>query len=159
MGIGGHVGFNCPLFKNTEFADYTIEFEQVENGPFYYTRTDGCEGIIHREDRAIELESIKELKLNYSLFDKDVLIIDNMKSSAVMLKNNENHKGFEFKMNGFNSVGFWTPPFKKAPFICIEPWTVTPDFSDNSGKFSEKPNIRKLSPNSDFSVSYEMKIK
>jgi galactose mutarotase-like enzyme len=61
-------------------------------------------------------------------------------------------------MNGFKSLGIWTPPFKKAPFICIEPWTLTPDFSDNSGKFIEKPNIARLSPDVEFSVSYEMKI-
>jgi galactose mutarotase-like enzyme len=158
FGIGGHVGFNCPLFTNTQFLDYTIKFEQVENGPFYYTRTNDCDGVIHREDRVIELEGKKELKLDYSLFDKDVLIIDNMKSDTLMLLNSKNNKGLEFKMNGFNSIGLWTPPFKKAPFICIEPWTVTPDFSDNSGKFSEKPNVSKLSSNGAFSVSYEMKI-
>ena len=158
FGIGGHAGFNCPLFKNTQFADYIIEFEKAENGPIYYTRTDDCDGIIHREDRFIELEGKDELKLDYSLFDKDVIVIDNIKSNTIKLLCNKNNKGLEFKMNGFNSIGLWTPPFKKAPFICLEPWTVNPDFSDNTGKFSEKPNITKLSPNGEFSVSYEMKI-
>ena len=157
FGIGGHTGLNCPLYKDTQFTDYSIEFEQVENGPFYYSRLEDCGGVIHREDRIATLEHKKDLKLDYSLFDRDVIIIDNLKSGSVKLINNKNNRGFKFNMKGFNSLGIWTPPFKKAPFICIEPWTVTPDFSDNSGKFGEKPNITRLSPNDVFSVFYEMK--
>jgi galactose mutarotase-like enzyme len=157
FGIGGHTGFNCPLFENTQFTDYSIIFEQTETGPVYYTRTNDCDGVIHREDRVAKLEGNKELKLEYSLFDRDVIIIDNIRSHFIKLVNKENGKGFEFKMNGFKSLGLWTPPFKKAPFICIEPWTVSPDFSDNSGKFIEKPYITKLPIGCEFSVSYEMK--
>ena len=29
--IGGHLGFNCPLFYNEKYEDYTVVFEQQEN--------------------------------------------------------------------------------------------------------------------------------
>lgn len=158
FGIGGHTGFNCPLTPDTDFTDYFIQYEQVEHGPFYYTKTEDSDGVIYRDDRILKLEDKDKLNLDYSLFDRDVIVMDNMKSSAFKLLNYKNNNGIEFKMNGFSSVGFWTPPFKKAPFICIEPWTVNPDFSDNSGKFNEKPNITKLTPNDELSVSYEIVI-
>ena len=158
FGIGGHTGINCPLYDGTEFGDYYVRFETTEDGPFYYTRTDDCGGVIHREDRIPQLEGKKELKLDYSLFDKDVIVMDNMRSKAMKLLNTKNDHGVEFKMNGFSSIGFWTVPFKKAKFICLEPWTVNPDFSDNSGKFDEKPNITKLPKGKDFTVSYEINV-
>lgn len=158
FGIGGHIGFNCPLYAGAQFTDYTIEFEDVENGPFYYTRTDDSDGVIHREDRAMNLEGKKDIQLDYSLFDKDVLVIDNIKSKTLKLFNKKDNKGIQFIMNGFSSIGLWTPPLKKASFICIEPWTLNPDFSTNSQKFSEKPNVSSLSPNKEFTVSYEVKV-
>lgn len=158
FGIGGHAGFSCPLFPNTEFHDYVIAFETAENGPFYYTRTDDCDGVIHREDRIPSLEGKKELPLDYALFDRDVVVMDNLKSSTIKLLHAKTNKGLAFRMNGFSSIGFWTTPVKKAPFICLEPWTVNPDFSDNSGKFSEKPNITRLAPGKEFAVSYQMNI-
>lgn len=157
-GIGGHTGFNCPLFKDTAFSDYYIEFEQIENGAFYYTRSDDCGGIIHKEDRIYNLEGKKQLQLDYRLFDKDVVILEEMKSSNIKLLNKKNSKGVNFIMNGFNSLGIWTPPLKNAPFVCLEPWTVTPDFSDHNGKFEDKPNIKRLSQKNSESVSYEMRI-
>ena len=158
FGIGGHIGFQCPCIPDRKFNEYSIQFEQTEEGPYYYTRSSDSGGIIHREDRNFDLEGWLELKLDYPLFDKDVLIIDNLKSKSLMLLENVNNKGIELKMNGFHSLGVWTPPRKRAPFVCIEPWTVTPDFADNTGKFEDKPNITKLSPGNEFFVSYEMKI-
>lgn len=157
-GIGGHTGFNCPMFPNTQFNDYYILYNKVESGPFYYTNPSDAEGIIHKEDRINNLEGKRELKLNYNLFDRDVIIIEQLKSSAIKLLNTKNKKGIEFIMKGFNSIGFWTPPKKNAPFICLEPWTVIPDFSDNSGVFNEKPNITKLAIGESSSVSYAMRI-
>jgi galactose mutarotase-like enzyme len=158
FGIGGHAGFNCPIFKDTTFNDYSVVFEKAEDGPIYYTRLEDCDGVIHREDRITHLEGMKELKLDYFLFDRDVIVIDKLKSKSLKLIQRASGKGFEFILDGFKSIGLWTPPLKKAPFLCLEPWTVTPDFSDNSGKFEEKPDITTLAPGKDFKVSYEMNL-
>ena len=158
FGIGGHTGFNCPLFAGSAFSDYTVQFEQAESGPFYYTRTDDCDGVIHREDAVPELAGTTSLPLDYSLFDRDVLLMDNLKSTTIKLINVKNNRGLAFTMQGFSSIGFWTPPLKQAPFICLEPWTVNPDFSDASGKFDEKPGVTRLAPQGVSTVSYEMRI-
>lgn len=158
FGIGGHPGFICPLYDNTEFSDYYIEFNETENGPFYYTNPSDFEGVIHREDRINSLKDVKKFALDYSLFDKDVIILEKLNSKSIKLLNTKNNKGIKLKMQGFHSLGIWTSPLNKARFICLEPWTVTPDFSDHNSKFEDKPNITKLSPNKEFSVSYEMKI-
>lgn len=158
FGIGGHPGFNCPLFENTEFDEYSVIFEKEEAGPFYRMRPDKFDGTIYPEDRVRELEGTKEIKLEYSLFDEDVLILDNFKSNSLKLLNKKNNKGFELKIYGFNSIGLWSPPLKKAPFICIEPWTVTPDFIDSTGRFEDKPKLTRLMPDGVFSVSYEIKV-
>jgi galactose mutarotase-like enzyme len=158
FGIGGHTGINCPLYAGTVFEDYYIEFDMPESGPFYYTRDDNCGGIIHKEDAIKELEGISKLNLRYDLFDKDAIILTNLKSQKVRLLNSVNTKGVEFTLNGFSALGIWTPPSKNAPFICIEPWTVTPDFSDHNGKFKDKPNITRLAPQSEISFSYDVVV-
>lgn len=100
------MGFNSQQFINTHFSDYTIEFEKAENDQFYYTRIDDYDGIIYPEDRVATIEGKKKIKLDYSLFDKDVLIIDHMKSSTVKLLNCRNNSGLEIKKNGFKSEDY-----------------------------------------------------
>jgi Galactose mutarotase and related enzymes len=158
FGIGGHPGFNCPLFPSTSFEEYVVQFAKKEDGPFYYTRLADCDGVIHMEDRVASLEGIKELNLQYALFDQDVLVIDQLKSKKISLIHEPTGKGIEFIMDGFTSLGLWSPPGKKAPFICLEPWTVNPDFSDATGKLKDKPGITILGPGKTFSVSYEVKV-
>lgn len=158
FGIGGHTGINCPLDAGTVFEDYFIEFDTPEFGPFYYTRDDNCGGIIHKEDEIKEFEGISKLNLRYDLFEKDAIILTNLKSQKVRLSNSKNKRSVEFTLNGFSSLGIWTPPFKNAPFICIEPWTVTPDFSDHNGRFEEKPNITRIAAQSEISFSYDVTI-
>lgn len=158
FGIGGHPGFNCPLFPGTAFSDYAVRFMEAENGPYYYTRLEDCDGVIHREDRALNLEGATEIPLDYALFEKDVLIIDNLKSKKISLTHRQTGRGIEFAMSGFTSLGLWSPPGKNAPFICLEPWTVNPDFSDATGNLRDKPGCTTLAPGKTSSVWYEVKV-
>ena len=35
FSIGGHPAFKCPVFKNEDYNDYTLEFEHLENSETY----------------------------------------------------------------------------------------------------------------------------
>lgn len=152
FGLGGHTGYTCPLFPGTRFEDYSVVFARAENGPFYYTDLTDCDGVIHPEGRAKELEGVTEIPLSYSLFDKDVLVISNLASQTVKLIHRESGKGISVSFTGFKHLGLWTAPGKAAPYLCLEPWTCLPDFSDAPAQFSQKPDIIKLEPGAEYSA-------
>lgn len=56
------------------------------------------------------------------MFDRDVLVLEQVRSRAVRMQKGPGGPGLEFHFHGFSSLGLWTPPHKKAPFLCLEPW-------------------------------------
>ena len=90
-------------------------------------------------------------------FEKDAIIMKNLKSNKVTLFNKkENKKILEFDFTGFPYLAFWSK--KGAPFVCIEPWYNTTDKIDSNGKFEDKENILKLEPEQEFECSYKIKF-
>ncbi len=107
--IGGHPAFFCPMEEGEEFTDYMLHFE------------DG---------------GIPDLHLNYPMFDNDALLYENLNHRTVKLVHRETGKGVKFDFPDYESVAFWTPVKKDAPFLCIEPW--------NAGTLAQVPNTNLL---------------
>lgn len=93
--IGGHPAFFCPMEKEEQFTEYVLRFDD---------------------------EDVPDLHLQYPLFDNDAILYENLKSRAVRLIHQTTGKGIRFVFPGFETVAFWTPIRKNAPFLCIEPW-------------------------------------
>jgi len=153
--IGGHPGFNIPLYDDESFSDYRLVFEKVEDAVVYY----GDENVFLREDYVFEdiLKNTNEIKLSYPLFDKDALMCANMKSNFVSLIG-KHGKGVKLDFSGFPVLGVWTPPKKEAPFICLEPWHGLPSFANESGNFEDKPHLIRIKPNDTKTLSYSVTI-
>ena len=56
------------------------------------------------------------------MFDNDAILYENLKARTVKLISSRTEKGIQFDFPGYESVAFWTPIKKDAPFLCIEPW-------------------------------------
>lgn len=153
--IGGHAGLMCPLHAGEQFEDYEIIFDNNENCCPLYTDKDS---IIHKEFRENLLQNGNTLPLRYADYDNDVLIFDAIESHAVTLKNVKTGSGLRFLFQGFNNLGVWTPPGKRAPFICLEPWKGLPAFDDETGAFENKPDTVWCGPKAMFSASYTMEV-
>ena len=153
--IGGHQGYNCPIFEGEQFSDYDLIFEAMENSPAYYT---DAQSLMHKDYYKNLLVDTDTLPMNHDDYDVDVLIFDKLRSNRVKLVNRNTGKGILFDYSGFKSLGVWTPPNKKAPFVCLECWVGLPADIDASDNFEEKPYAIKLAPDGEYEVSYSITV-
>ena len=88
--IGGHPAFNCPVYEGENFEDYIVEFEQPETAACAQLTDDG---LINNNDRIPVLDHETVIHVKHSLFYKDALIFDQLKSRTVALKHKESGHG------------------------------------------------------------------
>lgn len=107
--IGGHPAFFCPMEEGEKFTEYLLRFED---------------------------EDVPDLHLEYPMFDNDAILYENLKHRTVRLIHQTTERGIVFGFPGYESVAFWTPIRKDAPFLCIEPWCA--------GTMDQVPNTNLL---------------
>lgn len=156
FGIGGHTAFNCPANDNEAFTDYDLIFNKLETNPVYQPVLPELDGLMYRESAKKEYLNCDKIELNYEIFKSDALVFSKINSNSISLINRDTKKGLVFELDGFESLAIWTPIFGGSPFICLEPWSVLPDYNDASKEFSKKPNITKLEVGKEIEFSYTM---
>ena len=141
--IGAHPAIACAV------DDSRLVFEKAEtvNGPVM----DVPSGLWNAENRILRLSNSREFPLSYPLFDNDCVYFDKLSSASVLLTSKsaddaDDAAGVRVRWSGFNSLGVWTPAGKNAPFVCIEPWRGTNDYTDEYGEFSRKRDVDVLPP-------------
>ncbi len=152
--IGGHPAFACPLYENESSNDYYIEFEENE----YLERkiVDIVnKGLSHNKEPLFENE--KRFFVRQAMFDRDAVIVENMKSKSVSLKSLNHDKYVKFYMNNFNHLGIWASGHVGG-LIAIEPWVGHGDYIDFEGKFEEKVGIVELKENESFECDFVIEI-
>ena len=149
FGLGGHPAFICDYSSE----NYEIEFEKEEDNIEFLQLENG---LISKEVGKNVLKQNK-IQLLENTFDNDAIIMKNIHSNKVILKDNKNNVDIlEFDFTGFPYLALWSK--KGAPFVCIEPWFNTADKIDSSRKFEDKENILKLKPNEKFECQYKIKF-
>lgn len=146
FSIGGHPAFSLP----NNFEDYSLEFEKQETLASYSLQND----LLSDKTETFELEQ-KELPLNYSLFEKDALILKKMESNSIKILESKKPL-LEISFAAFPNLGIWTK--NKAPFLCIEPWFGYSDTLESNGLILEKEGIVLLHENETFEASFEIKV-
>ena len=107
------------------------------------------------EDKSKYFEKNKII-LNKDTFINDALILKDLKSREVILKDENNLEKLIFKFEKFPYLGVWSKP--EAPFICIEPWFNTADKIDSNGQYKDKENLIELDTNEEFEAEYSVKF-
>ena len=122
FSIGGHPAFLCPIDPGTDQTQYRLVFDEKKT----YALRDGI------------------LPITPDLFDNDALVIEGEQAHSVALARPD---GRPYLTVDFDAplFGIWSPPKKKAPFICIEPWYGRCDSVDFAGEFKEREWSRQLS--------------
>lgn len=147
FGLGGHPAFICDYSS----GNYELEFGDNEKNIEFYKLQDG---LIKTETISSILENNK-IKLDKDIFNEDAIIMKNIRSNNIMLKNNKtNITELEFNFEGFPYLAIWSK--KGAPFVCIEPWQNHTDSVNSNGVFSEKENILKLKKDEKFTCKYKV---
>ena len=54
--------------------------------------------------------------------------------------------------------GLWSPPFKNAPFVCIEPWMGRCDYQGYEGDISGRDYINRLEPGKSTAFTYRIQV-
>ena len=145
FGIGGHPAYICDYSSGR----YKIEFDKIEDNIKFMNLENGL--ILEKE--ATNILSDNSIKLNKDSFMNDAIIMKNMNSDKVYLKENEK-KILEFDFTGFPYLGLWAKI--GAPFVCIEPWMNTADMVNTNGRLETKENILKLEPGEKFECNYSV---
>lgn len=152
FSIGGHPAFCCPLQKGEEQEDYRIWFdakEQVISGVIE-------NGLMTAGQAAYPLED-GCLRVTEHLFDHDALVIEHDQVHKVALVRPD---GTHYLTVSFDAplFGVWSPPGKKAPFVCIEPWYGRCDAVDFAGTWQQREWGQCLSAGQCFEASYQISV-
>ena len=152
--LGGHPGFLCPMYAGEAFEDYAIRFEEPETG---LVRTMSADGCINGQ-KQLALRDGTTLCLNHEMFDHDALIFDGIRSRRVCLENRSTGKGLAFSFPDFNVLALWTKPGARASYLCLEPWNGLPPLEGETGRFEDKPYVRRLGPGQIYQAGYAMRV-
>lgn len=152
FSLGGHPAFKCPLTEIENYDDYFLKFEEKENCNTYLLNN---EGLLSGETRPL-LNKSDTLFLEHSLFNKDALILKELKSRKVSLNHKTKGPILSVAFNDFEYLGLWAKP--DGNFICIEPWLGVTDNENTDSDLKTKEGILTLNRDTDFKASFHITI-
>jgi galactose mutarotase-like enzyme len=153
FSVGGHPGFNVPLYPQEQYTDYYIEFEHEETLSRYLLSEQG----LLTGDTARVLDQERILPLQHELFQKDALVFKNTKSDRLQLGSHTNPLRLEITFQGFPYLGIWAKA-SGAPFVCIEPWCGVASSEGDTGKLEEKEGVQHLGPKQVFERTFSIEV-
>lgn len=152
FSIGGHPAFRCPVVKGENQEDYKIWLDAAEQ-----VTTGVIENGLMTAKEAVYPLKEGYLQITEHLFDQDALVIENHQAQKVALVRPD---GSHYLTVSFDAplFGIWSPPGKKAPFICIEPWYGRCDAQDFHGIWQEREWGQMLPAGGSFEAFYEITV-
>lgn len=137
--VGGHEGYSC----EGGIENYDIIFERNET--LKSARVIGTQ--ISRESDIV-LKDSRVLPLYNEYFSVDALVFTDLKSRYVTLRNRKTAEEVSVSFNGFDYLLIWTKP--NSSYVCIEPWTSLPSYTDDIYELSAKEGMTAVKPDSTF---------
>ncbi len=97
------------------------------------------------------------LPIDTHIFDRDALILENGLVNRVTLHAPSGKPWLALTFDA-PEVGLWSPPFRNAPFVCIEPWYGRCDRAGFTGDISGRDWIQSLEAGESARMSYTIEI-
>lgn len=157
FSIGGHPAFRCPIAEGEKQEDYKIWLDAKEQSG----KKEVASGVIKNGLMSNDLSVYKLddgcISIDEHLFDEDALVIEHHQAQKVALVRPD---GSHYLTVSFDAplFGIWSPPRKKAPFVCIEPWYGRCDKLDFAGTLEEREWGRCLEAGASFEASYQIQV-
>lgn len=167
--IGAHPAFFWPLLSSEAIDDGVDAMlpvlEATDKRGYFQIKADGNtlpisviteKGCVGKESK-VTLDADGYLPLDTDTFNADALIFEDYHVSKVTLCDDAKKPYLSL---AFSSplVGLWSPPRKRAPFVCIEPWYGRTDPAGYTGTYEDKPWMQKLQPNECFDATYDITV-
>jgi galactose mutarotase-like enzyme len=151
FSLGAHPGFAIDTENGLNYNDYEIAFSNDDELQIHPL----VDNLISNQTQTIDLEN-KVLPLSYELFSKDALVMTNMRSKELILRNNKNHHKVIFTFSNFPYFGIWAA--KNADFVCLEPWQGIADLENHNQQLTEKFGILRLEKGGDWTANWAVEI-
>lgn len=167
--IGAHPAFFWPMLSNEQIDGgvgmMTNPLAETDERGFFRLEAKGrtlpvsviTEGGCVGSDSIIETDEEGYLPLNTNTFNNDALIFENSQVTKVTLCRQDKSPYLSLEFTS-PLVGLWSPPKKRAPFVCIEPWYGRTDSVGFTGTYEEKPWMQQLPVGEVFDVNYDIII-
>lgn len=165
--IGAHPAFYWPAFAGSDEQPYA---EQGLLGYFRLSKRGaaavaplrrstitekGCVDPAAATEVALQEGGL--LPLDFALFGKDALVLEDSQVDRVELLHADGHPYLTVDFDA-PLVGLWSPPGKQAPFVCIEPWYGRCDRVRYAGDFAHRDHINRLAPGARFESCYTITV-
>jgi len=151
FSIGAHPAFKVPLTEDTEYNDYYLEFNKVEEALRWGIAAGGLIG-----GPEVFLNDQARIHLTKELFHGDAIVLKNLESNRISLLSEKTQRGLNFDFEGFPFLGIWAA--KDAPFVCIEPWCGIADSVNHNQKLEEKEGIIELEGKSNWTRAWKVEL-
>jgi galactose mutarotase-like enzyme len=152
FSVGAHPAFKVPLVAGTNFNDYYLLFNQVENAGKWPLSKDG----LIEQSSIPFLINTDTLSLTKELFYTDALVFKHLASDSISIVSNKTKHGVKLMFEGFPYMGLWNA--KDADFVCIEPWCGIADTVDTTQQLQEKEGMNKLTAGENFSRTWSVEV-
>ena len=140
--VGLHPAFRRPFNDDESFDDYYVEFcEECKPNTWLLSPRYFVTG----ETAPFEVENGKVIPLYHEMFDGDAIFLQDIPGKAE-LRSRKSDRCISFDYTGFPFVGLWHTPMTKAPFVCFEPWTGSPDIDGQINEITTKKDMILLDP-------------
>lgn len=153
FALGGHPGFNVPIFENESFDDYYLEFDSVTQikklvfTPLFDTG----------KTEPAYLTNGMVIEMYHKMFDNDGLFYTDM-SKAITLRSKKSDVFVRVEYPEFENLGLWHTTGSEAPFICIEPWSSVPAFDGVVDDLESKKQMFCLKKGETHTMSFDITI-
>lgn len=152
--VGGHPGFNLPIAPKSDPNKYYFEFEDAIVPTAVEVTSDGFITTA-REPFAL----IDDNKL--PLYPRDIFvptIFLEKTSKGITLKSPNTMHSVHVRFDDFDYLALWCGS-KEPPYICIEPWTGTPDRVGDSHEIKDKFAMQTLKQGESRAHSYTITVR
>ncbi len=135
--FGWHPGFSLERKGGSAIGDFSLKFDNVDK-LCWYPLQHGCFCRPYGEDYALKNS---EYPLNEEeIYSNDTMIFTGTKDRAILYSPKEKHTVDMSWTSNLPYFCIWKETFAEARFICLEPWSGTP----NDGETEENFNERKM---------------
>ena len=154
FAIGAHPGFALEKLLGNAFYLYDKAGSLVSKIDNRIFGSGGCV-----TDRTVEIPlSEGRLVVSEELFDNDALVLENGQIGRVELVDGDNELIVAVSFDA-PLVGLWSPPHKKAPFVCIEPWYGRCDSDSFEGELKNRDYEQYLDAGKTFCAEYVISVR
>ena len=133
--FGWHPGFVLENGGESEIADFTLKFDDVDKLSWYPLQH-GCFCRPYGEDYLLKNS---EYPLNEEeIYSNDTMIFTGTKDGAILSSPLEKHSIDMSWSKNLPYFCIWKETDPKARFICLEPWSGTPGDGETEENFNER---------------------